>query len=173
MQWIKDREHLRLLSIGHYVVGGLAIFFSSIFIFHVIFGAALLTNPRWLNPTPVPVSTPAAPSNETATDEANPSPTPVSVPSRRRAAHGDQPPAFLGYMLVAVGSVAVLLGWTIGALLIYSGRCLARRTRRVFSMVVAGVSCLQVPLGTILGVFTLVVLQRPTVQALYAAEGPR
>src|SRR6266478_9008434 len=34
---IVDAEHLRLLSIGHYITGGLYIGFASIFIFHFVF----------------------------------------------------------------------------------------------------------------------------------------
>jgi tryptophan-rich sensory protein len=48
-----------------------------------------------------------------------------------------------------------------------SGLCLRRRRARMFSLVVGGVNCLAFPFGTALGVFTLIVLVRPTVTALY------
>lgn len=59
------------------------------------------------------------------------------------------------------------------AFLICSGRGLARHTGRTFSMVTTGLCCLQIPLGTILGVFTVVALPRPSVQALYATADSR
>ena len=177
MQWVRDDEHLRLLSIFHYIVGGLAILFSSFFIFHVVFGIMMLHNtgpfgqmfPPGALATPVPTASPGGAAD--ASDD----PTPTPHPAHQRAKYGNEPPASFGYFVIGIGSFAVLAGWTMGALLIYSGRCLARRKRRVFSMVVAGISCLQVPFGTVLGVFTLIVLQRPSVLAFYAAAaaGPK
>jgi hypothetical protein len=53
---------------------------------------------------------------------------------------------------------------------VVSGMFLLKRRHRLFSMVTAGLNCLGVPLGTVLGVFTLVVLTRDSVARLYAAE---
>ncbi len=39
----KDEEHLKLLSIFHYVVGGLAAFFACFPIIHLLIGIAMLT----------------------------------------------------------------------------------------------------------------------------------
>lgn len=50
-----------------------------------------------------------------------------------------------------------------------SGLWIRARRRRLFSLVVAGLNCLQMPLGTILGVFTFIVLLRDSVRALYEA----
>jgi len=48
-----------------------------------------------------------------------------------------------------------------------SARYLAKRRKKTFSIVVAALNCLSLPLGTILGVFTIVVLSRPSVEAIY------
>ena len=61
--------------------------------------------------------------------------------------------------------VAWFLVSCIGNLL--SGMFLRRRRHRTFSMVIAVINCLHIPLGTILGVFTLVVLGRESVRKLY------
>ena len=45
-QEIKDGEHLKLLTIFHYVVGGITILFSSIFILHVVMGISMATHPE-------------------------------------------------------------------------------------------------------------------------------
>ena len=50
---------------------------------------------------------------------------------------------------------------------VISGVCLRTRKGRTFSMVVAGVNCLHIPLGTVLGVFTLIVLLRDSVRELF------
>ena len=47
---------------------------------------------------------------------------------------------------------------------------LRQRRNRTFSMVVAGFNCLYMPLGTVLGVFTFVVLGRDSVIELYEAK---
>jgi peptidoglycan biosynthesis protein MviN/MurJ (putative lipid II flippase) len=52
---------------------------------------------------------------------------------------------------------------------LFSGFCLRARKHRTFSLVVGGVNCLHVPLGTVLGVFTIVVLIRDSVRELYEA----
>jgi hypothetical protein len=56
---------------------------------------------------------------------------------------------------------------------IISGICLRMRKCRTFSIVVSGLNCVHIPLGTILGIFTIVVLARDSVRELYeAAQKP-
>ena len=52
-----------------------------------------------------------------------------------------------------------------------SGIYLKQHRHRTFSFVVAILNCLNAPVGTILGVFTIVVLQRPSVLELYNRQG--
>lgn len=42
-----------------------------------------------------------------------------------------------------------------------------RRKHRRFSIVIAGLNCINMPAGTVLGVFTILVLMRPTVRTIY------
>jgi hypothetical protein len=79
----------------------------------------------------------------------------------------NQPPTWFGWVFIAMGAFALLLGWGVAAMAIYSGYCLRLRRHWLFSNIVAGVACLWVPLGTLLGVFTIVILQRDSVKALY------
>ena len=44
-----------------------------------------------------------------------------------------------------------------------AGRFIALRRHRMFCLVIAGLICLWVPLGTALGVYTFVILTRPGV----------
>jgi hypothetical protein len=39
----------------------------------------------------------------------------------------------------------------------------------MFSLVIAGLNCIQIPFGTALGVFTIIVLLRDSVREAYAA----
>ncbi|HDS1219436.1 hypothetical protein ABE583_09810 [Stenotrophomonas sp. TWI143] len=72
-----------------------------------------------------------------------------------------------GWMFTIIGSVIVVGGVTLGAFVAYAGRCLAQRRRYVLCLVVAGLSCLFTPVGTVLGVFTLIALLRPQVKAVF------
>lgn len=84
---------------------------------------------------------------------------------------GVPPPAWMGWLFIGMGGAAVALGWTIGILSILSGRFMSTRRNRTFSLIVAGLNCLQMPLGTVLGVFTFVVLLRDSVKAEYRGNG--
>ena len=53
---------------------------------------------------------------------------------------------------------------------ILAGRFLARRTHYMYCLIVAGIECLFTPFGTVLGVFTIVVLVQPAVKAIF--QGP-
>lgn len=69
----------------------------------------------------------------------------------------------------------VLAAWFLasGVLNVISGLCLRARKHRTFSLVVAGINCLHLPLGTVLGVFTIVVLMRDSVRESYETQlGP-
>ncbi|WP_395749915.1 hypothetical protein [Prosthecobacter sp.] len=48
-----------------------------------------------------------------------------------------------------------------------SGRFLQRRVHRTFCMVIAGLNCLHMPLGTLLGIFTLLALTKDSVIPLF------
>ncbi len=79
--------------------------------------------------------------------------------------------SFMGVFFVIMAVVVITLGLTIAGGQLYTGRCLARREKYVFCMVVAGISCMSFPMGTALGVFTFIVLARPSVKALFGPGG--
>src|SRR5437764_3669093 len=55
-----DESHLRVLSICHYIAGGLAMLFSSLFIIHIVIGVLALSNPNFLGRSPGPGGPPAS-----------------------------------------------------------------------------------------------------------------
>lgn len=130
----QDAEHLRLLSIFHYVVAGLMALWGSFPIFHVAFGAAMVLH---------------------------------KFPVRK----GDEgPPELVGWMFLLLGGAFVLFGWSLAAATVVAGRSLARRRRYLFCLILAGVmaaTCM--PFGTVLGVFTIIVLIRPSVKQAFGA----
>ena len=84
---------------------------------------------------------------------------------------GEPPPAMLGWIFVIAGTFFILSGWVMAAFILAAGRMLGKRRRHLFCLVVAGIECIMVPLGTALGVFTIIVLMRPSVQAAFKADG--
>lgn len=76
-------------------------------------------------------------------------------------------PPFVGWLFLGLGITFVILGEAASICIILSGKHLKRRTGYTFSFVVACVSCISVPVGTILGVFTIIVLARPSVKAAF------
>lgn len=77
-------------------------------------------------------------------------------------------PEFMGWLFIGLGLTFLVLGEAMSIAMILSGRHMKRRTGHTFSFVVACISCLSVPVGTILGIFTILVLNRSTVKAAYS-----
>ena len=67
---------------------------------------------------------------------------------------------------LSVQNYRVLWMSSVGLFWMLSGVYIALRSLRHMSMVIAGVSCVPIPLGTIMGSFTLAVLSRPGVKLL-------
>lgn len=84
----------------------------------------------------------------------------------------DQPPAWFGLIFVILATIIIFFGWTFAALLAIAGRSLNQRKRYTFCIVMAGIACFYMPFGTVLGIFTIIVLMRPSVRTLFAASTP-
>ena len=126
----KDEEHLKLLSVFHYVVGGMAAFFACFPIIHLLMGVAMLVG-----------------------DFADES--------------GKGPPAVLAWLFILMALLFISLGWALAICLIIAGRCLARKKHYMFCFVIAAISCIFMPFGTVLCVFTIIVMMRSSVKELF------
>jgi hypothetical protein len=133
----KDLEQLKMLAIGHYVLGGLTALFGLFPLIYVILGAVFIAAPP---------------------------------PSSRP---GDPPPAALGWIFVIIGVVASLIIWGLAFGTIYAGRQLSKLQKYTFCLIMAGFNCLMfMPIGTVLGVFTFIVLLRDSVKQLFNGGSP-
>ena len=130
----QDLQHLKLLSIFYYVVGGVLAFFSCFALIYLVMGVVFITAP----PPP--------------------------------GGGAPRPPA-LGWFFVIFSGAALLLGWTWAACLMIAGWFLGRRQHYMFCMILGCSALLFQPLGTILGVFTIIVLIRPSVKRLFETGG--
>jgi len=53
---------------------------------------------------------------------------------------------------------------------VLSGFFLLKKRNRGFSLIIGGLNCLQIPFGTALGVFTIIVLSRDSVRQMYSGQ---
>ncbi len=128
-----DLRHLQLLSVFHYVMGGVTGLFALFPVLHLVMGLAIV-------------------SGRLPMEDAG-------------AAPFD--PRMVGWIFVVAASLMIAFGLALAGLMVYAGRCIARRRRHLLCLVVAALSCMMMPVGTVLGVFTLMVLTRPRVRALF------
>jgi hypothetical protein len=82
--------------------------------------------------------------------------------------HG--PEALFGVIFVVVPLLFMAGLWALAVAMFLAGRRLAQRTRHTFCLVVAAIACIFFPIGTALGVFTIIVLMRPGMQERFAAS---
>jgi hypothetical protein len=71
-------------------------------------------------------------------------------------------------MFAGIGLIGFLLLASLGVLKILSGFWIRKRKHRVAIMVIAGISCIEIPYGTLLGVVTFMILGRKSVAALFS-----
>jgi hypothetical protein len=83
---------------------------------------------------------------------------------------GQAPPPEFFWFFTLFGTAMFLAMITLAALKARTAWCIRQRRSRVFCMVVAGLTCLGIPYGTALGVFTFLVLGRVSVQQLFDGD---
>jgi len=133
----RDLDHIRLLTIFHYVMGGLIGFVSCIPVIHLAIGIFMILNPGTF---------------QSEGQEAT--------------------PVWAGWLFAILGGVFILMGWSFAICIILAGRFLNQRKNYLYCMIMAGILCLFMPLGTLLGVFTIIVLMRQTVKDLFGYGAP-
>ena len=82
----------------------------------------------------------------------------------------EQPPAFLGLVFVCIGLAIFIFMISLAVAKFFAALCIKRRKSRMFCMIVAGISCLGIPYGTLLGVLSFIVLGRPSVAGLFSSR---
>ena len=80
------------------------------------------------------------------------------------------PPPWFGALFAGIGALVFVSVEGMAALSFFTGRFLARRQHHTFCVVISALNCMSLPLGTALGIFGILVLQRPSVKALFAGK---
>ena len=171
----KDVSHLQLLAIFHYVLAGFVLLSGCLSLVYLALGIAMMTNPEFMQR----VAPPEMHSYQTHEEmqeevlfggEVPPGPEQPDIgPAAPEPTYNaeDEGIKVVGGIMAGFGAVVFLLASTFAILMIVAGRSLQKRKRYRLCMIVAGLSCLMIPVGTILGVFTLIVLQRPAIAAAF------
>jgi hypothetical protein len=136
----QDIEHLRLLSIFHYILAGIGALFACFPVIHLVIGLLL-----------------------------------AFAPATFEHGHNGNPevPQFFGLIFAGFAAAMILIGWAVAFCVFLAGRFLVGQRHYTFCLVVACILCIMVPLGTALGVFTIVVLMRPSVKTLFDQQANR
>lgn len=91
----------------------------------------------------------------------------ITFSEAAKKANQSAPPAFIGWLFGIIGLVIFLLLIAMALLKLQTARCIKRRRSRAFCMVMGAISCLEIPYGTLLGVFTFLVLGRNSIKDLF------
>lgn len=150
MQLVKDKEHLRLLAILHYVMAGLNALGIVFLVIHYFFMKKMMMF--------VEAEAARAQAAAAASGSAVPG-LPVGVMDE----------AMQGLMILYIIGALMTVAFVIAN--IVAGRFLAKAKGRVYCMVISALNCLFIPLGTLLGIFTFVVLCRNSVVQFYHDVG--
>ncbi|MDX2177742.1 MAG: hypothetical protein SF028_14870 [Candidatus Sumerlaeia bacterium] len=78
----------------------------------------------------------------------------------------------VGGLFVVVAAAIILVAWALGIATMLAGRYLRERRRRMFCTVVAAVNCMSFPVGTAVGVLTIILLNKPDVSGVFDAPEP-
>jgi hypothetical protein len=73
----------------------------------------------------------------------------------------------MGWIFLSLGLMIFLLGWTLATMKFFVGKFLGQRRHYTFCFVMGAISCMFSPFGTVLGVFTILVLSRDSVKQLF------
>lgn len=168
----QDESHLKVISICHYVMAGFYLLGIGFVILHFILMSFVfrMAEAEHSKATVAPVAPSIVESSSLAPTEGIPeiqeiSPTMPAPPMASTSAAF--PKEIMPFLMIfyVVASVFLIALCVCNAL---SGHYIKKRTSRIFSFIIAGINCMQFPLGTALGVFTFIVLTRESVKMAYS-----
>lgn len=163
---LQDESHLNLLSIFHYILGGFCVLGLGFIILHFV----MMTFFFKMSSTTTASSTQASYRSPVVVETIETGLTPTTATSSVPATSTAQFSGFPKGMMAAMVGFYVVFGLLAAAMAtanFMSGKFIKLRKNKTFSIVVAAINCVQMPFGTVLGIFTIIVLMRPSVQSSY------
>ncbi len=179
----QDESHLKIISICHYVMAGFYLLGIAFVILHFMLmsfvfkmaeaeqnKASVVSAPLIVENTS-PATNEGLPEGETSVG--SPSELLGTPPSATAPPAASASAAFPKEIMPVLMIFYVVISCILIALCVcnvLSGRYISKRTNRLFSFIIAGINCMQFPLGTALGVFTFIVLTRENVKMAYSVN---
>ena len=157
----RNNEHINLLAIFYYIAGILSLFGGFMAMLVIVIFLFLMSNSQ---PDTLEVSIPTHSGSHVLLQHELPNQHPSNFPPQNTGAAS-------GIFIVLV-LIIFLFSLAQAIINILSGRFMKQRKHRTFSLIVAGLNCLSIPLGLALGIFTFVVLTRSSVVEEYKAGKP-
>jgi hypothetical protein len=127
----QEEQHLRLLAVFYYVLGGISALFACFPFIHFFIGLFFLG---------------------------------LGLGSGTAEM---LPFAGIGLFFTLIAGTIIFVGMSFALCLILTGRFLTAKEHYMFCLVMAGISCAIMPLGTILGVFTMITITKPQVKEMF------
>lgn len=134
-----NERYLNLLSIFHFIVAGIAGLFACIPIIHLAYGFTVV-NEMPLFQSPDMVSK----------DMFSPS-------------------SLIPLLFIILPAAFIALGWTFAIALGLTGYFIRKRQWHTYCLVISGIETIFTPFGTVLGIFTIILLAKPSVKALFTS----
>lgn len=78
--------------------------------------------------------------------------------------------SIVGLIFTLIAGAVMLFGWAFAISLILAGYGLLKRKWHTFCLIMAGIACMFMPFGTVLGVLTLILLIKPAVKELFTGS---
>jgi hypothetical protein len=135
----QDQKYLTILSVFHFAVAAMIALISCFPIIHLVVGISMLADFGNIPYDP-------------------------EVP-RTAALMFQLMPVFF----IVIASILIVSGWAFAASVALSGLFLYRRGHHTFCLVMAGAECMFTPFGTVLGIFTILLLSKPEVRQFFKA----
>ena len=79
-------------------------------------------------------------------------------------------PGLVGLLFTLIAGSVMLFGWAFAVCVALTGWFLLKKKRHMFCVVMGGVECMFMPFGTVLGVFTIITLMKPSVKEMFGIE---
>jgi hypothetical protein len=76
-------------------------------------------------------------------------------------------PPWMGPAMATIGIGLFVDGWILALLMLLAGSFIRKRKHRTFCLVVAAISIPHVPFASVLGAFSVSILMRPDVEAMF------
>ncbi len=158
-----NKKNLKTLAIFHYIYGGLGLFFLSLTVIIMVVFSVTHKRPHVnnfsSNLTPSKTIIVEFDNFKSYSDGGLQQP----IPKLGHSA----PPALGASVFLILPLLLVSCYFISGILNIISGVFIHRQKNRIFSLIVAGINVLSMPLGTILGIFTFILLSKNETIELY------